>query len=308
MYIPLIIFILMLIFPNLTKTGAYNGLMLWFNTIIPTLLPYMIISGIICYFNAFNIVSTVLYPITKRVFGISRNANYCLIIGFLCGYPMGSKVIADMLQDEQIDYNEAAYLLSFCNNISPSFLINYVASAILLNCYKIDNHCIHIVYFIIFASPIIVSFIYRLLANHRIILNTKSKSIRLRIASTDSSNSFLDKCILNSFDNIFKIGGYIIIFSIISTWILNTKILNKNFAFILSAFFEITSGLYALKHTSFSSDIGILLVTTLCSFGGVCSIAQTYSMIAGTSLKTSSYVKYKLLNAVIAFILTIILI
>lgn len=304
MYIPLLIFILMLIFPGLTKSGAHTGLMLWFSTIIPTLLPYMIISNAICYTGAFDFVSNMMHPITGRLFGISKNANYCLIIGFLCGYPMGSKVIADMLQDGQISYEEAEYLLSFCNNVSPSFMINYVASTILMNCYKINNHTIYIIICIVFVSPIITSFIYRLIHKFKVV---KTSHINLRIASTSSQSNFLDKCILNSFENIFKIGGYIIIFSIISVWILNNDFISKDLAFIISSIFEITSGLNAIKHTSFSSEAGIVIVSTLCSFGGICAIAQTYSMISETNLSLIKYVKHKLLNASITFLLISIL-
>lgn len=304
MYIPLLIFILMFIFPGLTKSGAYTGLTLWFSTIIPTLLPYMIISSTISYLGAFNIISRLLHPLTSRVFGISQNASYCLIIGFLCGYPMGSKVIADMLQDNKISIDEAEYLLCFCNNVSPSFLINYVSSTILMNCYKITNHTIYTTICIVFVSPIITSFIYRFV--HRI-GSIKSKTIHLSIASTTVNNNFLDKCILNSFDNIFKIGGYIIIFSIISTWILHNDFIPKDISFIISSTFEITSGLNSLKHTSFSDTTGLFLTSTLCSFGGICAIAQTYSMIAGTQLKLTNYIKYKLLNALITFLLVLLL-
>lgn len=307
MYIPLLLFILMLIFPDLTKTGASTGLILWFNTILPTLLPYMIISSVISYYNAFDIVSKILYPITGKIFCISQNANYCLVIGFLCGFPMGSKVIADMLKADKISLNEASYLLSFCNNLSPAFLMNYVTPAILLNCYKIETNIMHIFYFIIFSAPILVSFIYRAIEKY----NFNPQIICHKIANktiTHKSSNFLDQCILSSFDNIFKIGGYIIMFTIFSTWILNLPFINSDAGFLLSSLFEITSGLFSLKHTGFPSDIGILFVLMMCSFGGICSIAQTNSMISDTELKITSYIKYKLITAFISFILAILLI
>lgn len=306
MYIPLILFILMLIFPGLTKAGAYNGLILWFNTIIPTLLPFMIVNGAICYFNAFSIVSKLLYPITGRIFKISKDANYCLIMGFLCGFPMGSKVIADMLKSGKITLSEASYLLSFCNNLSPAFLISYVGPAILLNCYRISAHRLHLFYFIIFFSPILVSFIYRIVEKYNSYA-TIGKPTSSTTISDDESFNFLDKCILDAFDNIFKIGGYIIIFSIISMWILSTPVINANHGFVLSSLFEITSGLFSLKHTSLGARQALLSTLFLCSFGGLCSVAQTYSMIADTKLKLSSYLRYKFLNGIISLILGLIL-
>ncbi len=307
MYIPLILFVLMLLFPELTKSGAYDGLILWFNIIIPTLLPFMIINGLICHFNAFEIVSRLLYPLTKRVFKISKNANYCLIMGFLCGFPMGSKTIADMIDSRKISLSEGAYLLSFCNNLSPAFILNYVVSSILLNCYKIPMNKIYLFYFIIFFSPVIVSFLYRYIEKYDYKLSISTNTNKNKSISSFKAN-FLDNCILNSFENIFKIGGYIIIFTIISTWILNLPIINGNIGFLSSSIFEVTSGLFTLKHTCLSYKSAMILLLSLCSFGGICSIAQTYSMIAETPLKLSSYIKYKVINSIVSFILGIILI
>jgi len=303
MYIPLIIFIIMLFFPGLTKSGAYIGLNLWFNTIIPTLLPYMIISGIVTHFNAFNIISKIIYPITRRLFKISFNANYCIIVGFLCGFPMGSKVIADMLSKQRISIAEANYLLCFCNNISPSFILNYVVASILLNQYKLNGHIIYTIFIIIFLSPIISSFIYRY-CNKKDFLNLDTKCNNVYY-SCDQNFGIIDKCISSSFENIFRIGGYIIIFSVISNWINNIDYLNKNLTFILSSIFEITSGLNTLRYTSISNIYGLTLVVGLCSFGGICSIAQTYSMVKDSPLEIKKYIRYKLINALISIILTI---
>ena len=303
MYIPLVVFILMLIFPALTKSGAYTGLILWLYTIIPTLLPYMIISGIICYFNAFTIISNLLYPITKRIFGISKNANYCLIVGFLCGYPMGSKVIADMLNKNELNLNEANYLLCFCNNISPSFIINYVTASILCNCYNINDATLKSIILILFISPMLVSIIYRII--HKQFNFATTYTTRLQTTAINDYN-FMDRCILNSFENIFKIGGYIIIFTIISTWIQNISIFSKNTSFIISSLFEITSGLNSLKYTNFNNNIGILNVIFLCSFGGICSIAQTLSMISNTKLDIKEYIIYKVINGITAILMALI--
>lgn len=302
MYIPLIIFMLMLIFPAYTKTGATIGLKLWFDTIIPTLLPYMIVTNTINHFNAFGIVSRLLYPITSRIFGISKNANYCLITGFFCGYPMGSKVIADMLKNNRISLKEADYLLSFCNNASPSFILNYVLPVIIYHKHTGNTSLSIKIIIILFLSPILVSFIYRLVNKYK-----KSNSFSTCTASEPSkkvSPGIIDNCILNSFDSMFKICGYIIIFSIFSTFIQNISIFSNNISFLLSSFLEITSGLSILKYGDFSFRTAIILVLCSVSFGGLCSIAQTYSMIGETDLKISRYTIYKLINATTTLVLS----
>ena len=39
---------------------------------------------------------------------------------------MGAKVTADLVREQHISKEEGTYLLGFCNNVSPSFFINYI--------------------------------------------------------------------------------------------------------------------------------------------------------------------------------------
>jgi hypothetical protein len=51
-------------------------------------------------------------------------------------------------------------------------------------------------------------------------------------------------------------------------------------------------------------DIKIVLTTVLASFGGLSGMAQTKSVLGDSGLSIKSYFIVKLLNAVIAFLLT----
>ena len=62
----------------------------------------------------------------KVVFGLSPGGAYVFLLGLLTGYPMGAKLTADLYYAGKISRQEAEYLLTFCNNPSPAFLITYV--------------------------------------------------------------------------------------------------------------------------------------------------------------------------------------
>ena len=53
------------------------------------------------------------------------NGVFCILCGFLCGYPVGARLIALQIQDKKLSIEEGQYLLSFCNNVSPMFCISY---------------------------------------------------------------------------------------------------------------------------------------------------------------------------------------
>ena len=116
----------MLFFPQTAICGASLGLMLWFQTVLPVLLPFLILTALLLKSNGFFLISRLVRPILRPLFGISDYGSFALLVGFLCGYPMGSKVTADLKREGKITVNEASYLLSFCNQTSPMFLISYI--------------------------------------------------------------------------------------------------------------------------------------------------------------------------------------
>ena len=119
-------FAAMLLFPQAAFQGASLGVLLWFHTVLPTLLPFLIISNLLIHTGAINMISRILAPILCRFFRVSPYGAFVILIGFLCGCPMGSKVAADLLKKDGISEREARYLLSFCNNTSPMFIVSYI--------------------------------------------------------------------------------------------------------------------------------------------------------------------------------------
>ena len=119
-------FFVMLLFPSEVFEGAKSGLLLWFLTVLPTLFPFLLISRLLLDSCACSLLNNLLAPVISRLFGISAQGSFAFIVGFLCGYPMGAKITADLFHARQISKAEASYLLSFCNNTSPAFLIHYI--------------------------------------------------------------------------------------------------------------------------------------------------------------------------------------
>ena len=150
------VFILMLFFPKLVFAGAKEGLLLWFNSALPTLLPFMILSNLLIKTHSADWVVRVTGPLFRHIFHISDYGSFAAVTGFLCGYPMGSKVTSDLLTEGKISLTEAQYLLSFCNNASPGFIISYVV----LQNLKQEQLLVPSLA-ILTVSPILASFLFR---------------------------------------------------------------------------------------------------------------------------------------------------
>ena len=99
--------ILLFFHPMLTVSAAANGLMLWYQNILPALLPFAILSNILISSGAFYHISGILYPVIRIMIPCSKNACFPLLAGFLFGFPMGSRICAQMLEENQLSKEEA---------------------------------------------------------------------------------------------------------------------------------------------------------------------------------------------------------
>ena len=123
---------LMLRYPALALEYASKGLHLWFTKMVPTLLPFMILSGIMIRMNLTESFVRLLHPLLHQLFGTSRNGSYTIVMGFLCGFPMGARIVGELYEHHRLSREESTYLLYFCNNIGPIYFLSYVVPLLAL--------------------------------------------------------------------------------------------------------------------------------------------------------------------------------
>lgn len=121
-----IFLLFLLLFSKECITLASNGLLIWYRNMIPSLFPFMVLSGFMIRSGLSEKIGQWLQPALGILFRLPSPMLYAIFMGFLCGFPMGAKMVADMLENEQITKEEGKYLLAFCNNIGPLYLFGYV--------------------------------------------------------------------------------------------------------------------------------------------------------------------------------------
>ena len=263
---------------------AFYGFSLWYSKMIPSLLPFMIISGILIRMNLTENFSGILHPILKRLYGCSQNVSYAIITGFLCGFPMGAKVTADLLKNNKITLTEAKFLLSFCNNIGPVYFFSFVIPLLQITKplpYLLGMYAIPLLYGIILRHTY-----YRQALNvSNTYLSPHNSPVNLLTA--------MDQSIHASIQSILTLCGYMILFNLLN--ILPHFILPGCHKF-LAPFLEITGGL-SLLQGSYRFYCMVLL-----TFGGLSCMAQTHSMICDTELSMKHYVLHKCILTIITII------
>ena len=293
-----ILFFIFLLYPENVFFGATKGLLLWYKTILPTLFPFIIITSMLARTNAISIVSRYFsYPFCK-ILHISPVSLCAVISGFLCGYPMGAKMTADLVERKMISKEEGAYIISFCNNASPMFLIQHLLHKS-FNIY----HSEVIFVTVFFVSPILCSFIFRKLHDYslcEISYDVDKKS--------DSIWNILDYAISKGCELITKIGGYMMLFSVIIELCLLLPLKGNWWYFIVIPCLEMTNGIEQLLVSPFSNMQQLIFASFIVSFGGVCASFQTFSVMKNCKISKSLYIIEKLITALITSFIIFLLI
>ena len=101
-------------------SGAAAGLSLCLKTVIPSLFPFLFLCRILMqslWGSTFPAAASVC-----RTLGIPAGGESLLIPALLGGYPVGAQAVADAFQEGRLTRQEAEHLLTFCSNAGPAFL------------------------------------------------------------------------------------------------------------------------------------------------------------------------------------------
>lgn len=279
------LFVVLLFFPGLVFEGAKTGLNLWFFTLVPTLLPFMVFSNVLIRSRLIEHLLFLPGLFTRKYLHLSPAGLYALLCGFFFGYPSGAKILADLLKTDQIDSKEASILFGFCNNVSPAFLVTYFLTLHVKHPEK---------------AEITVCFLYiipALVCLTALFFCGRSFSFREKKASSPVlSLALLDACLQDAITVLLKLGGYIILFSVLSNVIAHMPRIRAESAAFLSCFLEITGGIPAVT-AAFSYPRSYMILLPFLAFGGLCSFMQTGSVIKDTPLSLRSYFFTKVLLA-----------
>lgn len=311
--------IIILTNPLVITNGVISGIKLSLYSVIPALLPFMIISNIMLENDCCQYISILFYPILSKIFNVSKNGCFAIIMGYTCGFPMGAKTIGDLFTQGKISHVEASYLITFCNNTSITFLLNYIG----YNCLKESISSKKLIFFVYFP-PLMVGILNGLILKYisfkqnKKLLTTKKIKAKNESDNTytmngiNSSNTISKKTSLYSNDiisnnsqafynntnaqkkqnplytslkSISLLSAYVVFFSIISNYIASIDIFPTYTKIFLMCITEITSGINyictGLQITSHS--LLLILISTI--FGGFSITMQSFSFIPTKKMK-----------------------
>lgn len=306
-------FILSLVlFSKSNLEATKNGLLIWTNSIIPSLFPFFVATELLCSTNFINILGNYLNRFMRPIFNVPGQGSFALIMGIISGYPTGAKIVCNLRENKLCSRIEAERMIAFTNNSGPLFILSVVGITIFSN-----SEIGYLLLFTHILSAITIGIIFRFWKKS---LDTKTVAT-LPIKSNINSNNLgtiLTESIKKSIYTLLNIGGYVVLFSVIISILENIHLFNflgkilsifnisKNYSIpLLTGFFELSNGISKLNFTTVSNISNLIIIAAfLLGFGGISVVLQVYSIISKTDISIKPYILAKLLQGIIASIYT----
>lgn len=287
-------------FPATALAGAKDGLLLWFHQVMPSLLPFLILSSLFLSTGLSDRIAKRLSPLLSPVLRCSPSGCYAVVIGLLSGLPIGAKTVGELTRSGRITKKEGLYLLPLCNNPSPLFILGFVSVSVLQK-----PELRYPLFLIVVLASVIAAVLMRPSDKVKPLPNTISGTDSFRSAPAQSPFTFsfvlLDAAIEQAFLVLTKIGGYLILFSVLAK-LLSVLPLPSLLLACIGALLEITTGSNSLAALSLTEPVRISLVTGFVAFGGLSAAAQTKSVLTGTSFPLTHYLLTKTLAGLLSWL------
>ena len=121
------IIILIAINPSKYSAVAKNGIEVWAKILLPSLLPFFILTKLLASTGVVDGICSVFSPVMTKLYKCPSISCYSFFMSIITGYPVGSKLISDLYNIGKLTKNEAIKATSFCSNSGPMFILGSVA-------------------------------------------------------------------------------------------------------------------------------------------------------------------------------------
>ena len=249
--------VFMLALPELAREGALEGLRLCSEIIVPSLLPFMILSSLIIHSGAAGFLSALLRKPVTRLFRLPPQCGTPFIVGILAGFPVGAKSAVELYQNKMITKDECARTLAFCNNTGPAFVIGVIGAA-LWNSVRVGV--------ILYVSQILSAVLTGFLLSRRYPKRPPERScllygkVSFSSVVSETAEALLNICVLIIF---FSVVIKFLTFT--SAVFFSSFIKNRNLVLFLSAvlssIIEITNAVSAASGMASFTSVGALVIT-----------------------------------------------
>lgn len=259
-------------YPAESAAAVQDALALCFETVIPALFPFFVLSSLAVQSPLPRLLSRALAGAMQPLFGVGGAGAGALILGLLGGYPVGARTAAALCARGEISREEGEQLLAFCNNSGPGFFLGVCGTAV-FGSVRAGAY----LYLIHVLSALITGLLLR-----RPCARAKRRAEPPR-AEAFRLGEALSAAVQSSFSAVWSVCGFVVFFMVLlrlAALVPAIAALTPMAHAALFGFVEMTNGVAALPPTR----EGFVLCAAIMNWGGLSVHAQTRTMLAGSGL------------------------
>lgn len=117
----------LVVYPKAGYEAGMEGLKVCWEIIIPSLLPFFIVSELLLGLGVVRGFGVLLEPLMRPLFSVPGVGAFALSMGLAAGYPMDAVITARFRETNQCTRIEGERLLAFTNTADPLFMFGAVA-------------------------------------------------------------------------------------------------------------------------------------------------------------------------------------
>lgn len=268
-----IILFLLFIYSDQAVENMKKGLSICADVLIPTLFPYMVISELLVRSDLGTYAARLFGKPMRKLFGVSGACAGALLLGILCGFPVGAKTAAALYEKGDIAKHDAEALMTFCNYPSAPFMIFAVGESLL------GSRNIGI---FLYLTVLCTGLIYGIIRHALIRKRNFETNIGEAVAATPKRISFIKvftDSVVSAAGSVISVCAYVAFFTCtvgsLSTMIGGSD--SSPFKALLFSFFELTTGAAACA-TLDSPSLSAVLCAAAAGWSGVSVFLQIYSL------------------------------
>ena len=314
-------------YPEAAFEASLEGLMLWFEVVLPALLPFFTMSEILMGLGVIHFVGVLLEPLMRPVFRIPGVGGFAVAMGLASGYPLGAKISGRIRRADLCTREEGERLVSFANTADPLFMIGAVAVGMF--------GMVHLGVVIMIAdylAAVAVGFGMRWHAGGAMAPEARRTTgpmmrramdalVEARRKDARPFGELFSDAVRESFNSMLFVGGCIMMFSVLirifadagGTEIVATGIkallpmigLDPSLTMsLIKGTFEITIGAQEASLAEASLLQRTIAASAVIGWSGFSVHAQVAAMVHGTDIRIGPYLMARLSHGVLAAFLT----
>ena len=131
----LILLFALLLLSHMGRVGVYTekGLGVILHKVIPSVFPYLVLSGLLYRTGLAQRLGRLFGRPFRKIFRLPMAAFPAVLLGVLCGFPVGAKCAVEMYMQGFCTKKEAERIAAFTNFCGPPFILGAVGVGIFGN-------------------------------------------------------------------------------------------------------------------------------------------------------------------------------